>query len=87
MRQLSKGNKSNSVVTRFSLKKATNNSGITYSQAQFAVDCSLTAEEYALISTLTEQVKALSQNVGYDTDETIPENVDPETGEIIEPLA
>ena len=87
MRQLSKGNKSNSVMTRFSLKKATNNSGITYSQAQFAVDCSLTAEEYALISTLTEQVKALSQNVGYDTDETIPENVDPETGEIIEPLA
>lgn len=87
MRQLSKGNKSNSVVTRFSLKKATNNSGITYSQAQFAVDRKLTAEEYALISTLTEQVKALSQSVGYDIDESIPDNVDPETGEVIEPLA
>jgi len=34
-RLLSKGKKSNSVVTRFSLKKATNSSGITYSQAQF----------------------------------------------------
>ena len=34
-RLLSKGKKSNMVVTRFSLKKATNASGIAYSQAQF----------------------------------------------------
>ncbi|MEQ8156890.1 MAG: hypothetical protein ABRQ25_18770 [Clostridiaceae bacterium] len=90
-RLLGKGKKSNSVVTRFSLKKATNSSGIAYSQAQFAALRNLTAEEYALINNLSEQVKAYSQNVGFelelstDVTEVVP-NVDPETGEIIEPL-
>ena len=87
-RLLSKGKKSNSVVTRFSLKKATNSSGITYSQAQFAVDRNLTADEYALISKLSEQVKAFSTRVGHDTEPAGEEviNVDPESGEITEPL-
>lgn len=87
-RLLSKGKKSNSVVTRFSLKKATNSSGITYSQAQFAVDRDLTADEYALISKLSEQVKAFSTRVGHDTEPAGEEviNVDPESGEITEPL-
>jgi hypothetical protein len=87
-RLLSKGKKSNSVVTRFSLKKATNSSGITYSQAQFAVDRDLTADEYALISKLSEQVKAFSTRVGHDTEPADEEviNVDPESGEITEPL-
>jgi len=87
-RLLSKGKKSNSVVTRFSLKKATNSSGITYSQAQFAVDRDLTADEYALIAKLSEQVKAFSTRVGHDT-EPVSEDVitvDPESGEITEPL-
>ena len=89
MRLLTKGKKSNAVVTKFTLKKATSNSGIAYSQAQFSVDRALTAEEYALISKLTEQVKAFSIRVGYDTESAVdvPANVDPETGEIIEPLA
>lgn len=87
MRQLSKSNKSNSIVTRFALKKATSGSGITYSQAQFSFDRKLSPEEYALVSALSDEVKALSQNVGYDTQESAPVNVDPETGEIIEPLA
>ncbi len=89
MRLLSKGKKSNAVVTRFALKKAVNNSGIAYSQAQFAVDRILTAEELTLISGLTEQVKAYSTKVGYDTETSVElseENVDPETGEVIEPL-
>jgi len=46
-RLLSKGRKSNSVVTRFSLKKAVNSGGIAYSQAQFTVDRVLTPEEHA----------------------------------------
>ena len=89
MRLLSKGKKSNAVVTKFTLKKATNNSGIAYSQAQFSVDRTLTDEEYTLISGLTEQVKTFAARVGYDTESTvdIPANVDPETGEVIEPLA
>lgn len=86
MRQLSKGNKSNSIVTRFTLKKATNNSGIAYSQAQFAVDRKLTAEEYKLVCVMSEQVKAFQNTVGYDTEEAVSVNVDPETGEVVEPL-
>jgi nucleotidyltransferase/DNA polymerase involved in DNA repair len=87
--RFAKGKKSNAVVTKFTLKKATNNNGIAYSQAQFSVDRALTDEEYALICGLTEQVKAFSLRVGYDTESTVdvPANVDPATGEIIEPLA
>lgn len=89
-RLLSKGKKSNTVVTRFSLKKATNSNGIAFSQAQFAVDRNLTNEEYALISELSEQVKAYSHQLGYDVEpvETVTDEfyVDPETGEVIEPL-
>lgn len=86
MKQLSKGNKSNMIVTRFSLKKAVNGNGIAFSQAQFSFDRKLTKEEYALISSMTEQVKALQNSVGYDTEEAVAVNVDPETGEVIEPL-
>jgi len=86
-RLLSKGKKSNRVVTRFSLKKATNSSGIAFSQAQFAVDRNLTPEEYVLINNLSEQVRAYSHRVGYDVEVADAEViVDPETGEIIEPL-
>ena len=85
MRVLSKYNKSNAVVTKFTLKKAANNSGIAYSQAQCVVDRKLTEEEYALVSAMTEQVKAFSTTVGYDNEESNI-SVDPETGEIIEPL-
>lgn len=89
MRLLSKGKKSNAVVTRFALKKATNSSGIAFSQAQFTVDRNLTPEEFALINKLSEQVKAFSTRVGYDAESSVdalPQNIDPETGEILEPL-
>ena len=69
-RLLSKGRKSNSVVTRFSLKKATNNSGIAYSQAQFSIDRPLTGEEQVLITKLSEQVKGYSRHVGFDMEES-----------------
>lgn len=89
MRLLTRGKKSNAVVTKFTLKKATSNSGIAYSQAQFSVDRDLSDEEFALISRLTEQVKAYSVHVGYDNEAPADAepNVDPETGEVIEPLA
>jgi hypothetical protein len=86
-RLLSRGNKSNMVVTRFTLKKATNNSGIAYSQAAFAVDRPLTTEEQALIGRLTEQVKAHSRRIGFDAEEPVEgEYIDAETGELVEPL-
>jgi len=90
MKLLGKGYKSNSVVTRFTLKKATSSDGIAYSQAQFAIDRVLTKEEYALIDGLSNQVKMMQNSVAFEPDvEEAPENaplVDPETGEIIEPL-
>ena len=57
-RLLSKGRKSNAVVTRFTLRKATNAGGVVYSQAQFAIDRPLSPEEHVLIEKLSEQVKA-----------------------------
>lgn len=89
-RLLSRGRKSNSVVTRFSLKKATNNSGLAYSQAQFSIDRPLTPQEYALIEKLTEQVRTYSRRVAFEYDDVIVEedglSIDPETGEVIRPL-
>ena len=86
MRILPKYKSSNAVVTRFTLKKATSGTGVIYSQAQFSVVRALTLEERTLIAAMTEQVKAVSMNVGYDAEDTIPPRVDPDTGEIIEPL-
>jgi len=89
-RLLSKGRKSNAVVTRFSLKKATSNTGVVYSQAQFAIDRPLAPEEYALIEKLSDQVRAFSNRVAYDYDASASESddayIDPETGEIMAPL-
>lgn len=87
-RLLSKGKKSNSVITKFSLKKAVNSGGIAYSQAQFTIDRQLSNEEFVLINKLSEQVKSYSKNIGFDVDPGADETsmVDIETGEIIEPL-
>ena len=90
--QLSKGRKTNAIVTRFSLKKAVNATGIAYSQANFSLERILTPEEYAAVRSMSEQVRAYAQRVGLETDAVyeIDDNdnttIDPETGEIIEPL-
>lgn len=63
MRLLSKGKKTNGVVTKFSLKKAQNSGGINYSQAVFVAERPLTEEEYANIAALSEQVKAMATKV------------------------
>ncbi|GHV36371.1 hypothetical protein FACS18949_15710 [Clostridia bacterium] len=80
---LSKGRKTNAVVTRFSLKKATNSGGLAYSQAQFTIDRVLSAEEYAAIEKMSEQIKAYSHSVGFEVEDVA---VDAETGEVITPL-
>jgi hypothetical protein len=87
-RLLSKSKKSNSVVTRFSLKKATSQSGVVYSQAQFTVDRALSPQEQQLIDALTEQVRTHSKRVAFDAEGSsgMDISVDEETGEIIEPL-
>ena len=82
-RLLTKGKKSSAVVTRFSLKKATNAGGIAYSQAQFAVERMLTPEEIPYIKAMADQVKALASGVAYDADTAAGEEINPFTGEIM----
>lgn len=67
-RLLSKGSKTNSVVTKFSLKKAQNAGGIAYSQAVLSVDRILNPDESIVVSRLADQVKAISNRVTEATD-------------------
>lgn len=92
-RLMAKGLKPSSVVTRFSLKRANSSTNIVFSQAQFALARKLTPEEAKLVASYAAQIKAISQRVGYEEEpmeetagENPFENIDPETGEIIEPL-
>jgi hypothetical protein len=85
--QLAKGRTSSSVVTKFSLKKATNSGGIAFSQAVFAFERALLPEELALIKPLSEEMKTYAARVGFDAaapEDAVPDDIDPETGEIIE---
>lgn len=66
MRLLSKGKRSNEVVTRFSLIKATNKGGIAYARAAFKMERKLTVEELPLIASLSEQIKILSGRIGFE---------------------
>jgi len=87
--QLSKGRKSNAVVTRFGIKKVTNAGGIAYSQATFSFYRELSPEEHALIQSLSEQMKQFASAIGFDADNVTGEEnpfVDAETGEVIEAL-
>lgn len=69
MRLLGKGKKSNSVITKFTLKKAQNSTGINYSQAVLGVDRDLTEAERVIIDGMSEQVKALASKVTEPADE------------------
>lgn len=62
MRLLNKNTKANQVVTKFSLKKAQNATGINYSQAVFSVARSLSPEEQVCIANASAQAKAFAQS-------------------------
>lgn len=84
---LSKRTSLNRVVTSISLKKAMSDSNIAYSQVVFKTVRKLTDEEVTSITPMIEQIKAYAANLKPDEttdDETIL--IDPETGEVIEPL-
>ncbi len=90
-RYLSKSQKPWQYVTRFSLKKAVNSGGITFSQASFRKDRDLTKQELAVVAPFAEQIKAYAQHVGFDDGNTVSaeedgSEVNTETGEVIEPL-
>lgn len=71
MRLVSKGKKSNQVVTKFSLKKAQNNGGISYSKVVLNTERDLLPEEQKTINGLTKQVKAIASNLqeSYESEE------------------
>lgn len=88
-RLMSRGMFSDGVVTRFGLKRATNSTGIVYSQATFALDRPLTAEELPLLASLCKQVRAHTQSAGYVAEAESMEagvDYDPATGEIYQPM-
>lgn len=80
-RLLSKGKKSSSVVTKFSLKKAVNRTGISYSQVQFSMQRELTPRENELIDKVAQQIKLYAKNVDPTSSKS---NIDKNTGEVIE---
>lgn len=86
-----KGRRMSRVVTEITLKKATNASGIAYSQAVFRFVRELTPEEKEAVSRMTDMVKeyaaglTMSDMVDAPAEENVP-FVDTETGEVIEPL-
>lgn len=77
-RLLSRGKKSDSVVTKFSLKKAVNKTGISYSQVQFSMERELENTEIELTKNYSEQVKS------YARSKANLQEVDITTGEIID---
>ena len=84
--QLSKGRKLSSVVTKITLKKVVNASGIVYSQAVFTFERLLTAEERAALTGTAEMVKAYAANL---TTASLAEDGGmpyANAGEVIEPL-
>ena len=62
-RLVTKGLKANHVVTRFSLKRAQNSTGISYSQAVCSMDRVLSPEEKKNVAAMTEQVKLIAAQV------------------------
>ena len=66
MRTLSKGRKTNAIVTRISLARAVNKGGIAYAKATFRMERALAVDEVPLISRLSEQIKEISQKVGFE---------------------
>lgn len=63
-RLLSTGKKSDCVVTKLTLKKAINKTGIAFSKVHFSVDRDLTQPEKDNLSQLINQIKNHPQNVG-----------------------
>ena len=59
-RLVTRGMKANHVVTKFSLKRAQNSTGINYSQVICSVDRPLSPEEKKNIASMTEQIKLIA---------------------------
>ncbi len=80
-RLISKGKKSSDVVTKFSLKKAVNKTGISYSQVQFAMERALTPDENELVEKMAEQIKLYAKG---NEATSASANIDKNTGEVMD---
>ena len=81
MHCISKGYKGNTVVTRFSLVKATNKGGIVFTKVRFQMERRLTDGEIAKIEPMVTSMKAINRTL---TVETVKETED---GVMIEKIA
>ena len=86
-RQLTRGRRLSQIVTKITLKKATNSTGIAFAQAVFTFERMLSPEELTAIAGVTESAKAYAANLpsAIIADDELP-MVDPETGEVTEAL-
>lgn len=81
-RIVTKGLRSYGVVTKLTLKKATNNTGIAYSQLQFTLVEKLTPEQTEIMKEYGENIKTVTRNIDFmDVEEPVV-SVDTETGEV-----
>lgn len=71
MRLLSKGKKSNQVVTKFGLKKDSNKTGITFSKVTLGYERDLTEQELVNVKEMSEQVKSMASTLheNFDSEE------------------
>ena len=72
-RLVTRGMKANHVVTKFSLKRAQNSTGINYSQVICSVDRPLSPDEKKNIASMTEQIKLIAGKVSVAETETAAE--------------
>lgn len=86
-RLVAKGQHANDVVTKFSLKKVQNSTGIAYSQIVCSVDRVLSPAEKANITAMSSQVKALASTMTFeDTEDDTPVMEEVMNGDVAEPL-
>lgn len=90
-RIITKGMRSFGVITKITLKKAVNATGIAYSQVQFSIYDKLPQESVDVMAQFSESIKGITRRIDFMEDDIIePQNespmVDTETGEVIEPL-
>lgn len=86
-RQITRGRNLSNIVTKISLKKATNTTNISYSQAVFTFERELTAEEKNALAPMKEQIRKYVAGLAASAMAAKAEPyVDPDTVEVIEPL-
>ena len=83
---MTKGLRSYGVVTKLTLKKATNNTGITYSQLQFSLSEKLTPEQTEIMKSYGESIRTVTRNIDFmDVEDEVPES--PAESDNIAPLS